>query len=141
VSARRFGDYLVSTDPGDIDLDVVVDFLSNSYWAEGRDHATQARANAASRCYSVLDGAGDRAQVGFSRVVTDDTTFAYVADVFVLPAHRGRGVAAFMLRCLLDDLGPVTRTMLGTRDAHALYESVGFVPLVAPERWMERPSH
>jgi GNAT superfamily N-acetyltransferase len=139
VSDRRLGDYLVSTDPDHIDLDVVVGFLSTSYWAEGRDHATQARANAASRCYSVLDG--DGAQVGFSRVVTDDTTFAYVADVFVLPDHRGRGVANFMLRCLLDDLGPVTRTMLGTRDAHPLYESVGFVPLVAPERWMERPAH
>jgi GNAT superfamily N-acetyltransferase len=136
VTTRRFGDYSVSTDPDRIDLDVVVGFLSTSYWAEGRTSATQAVANAGSRCYSVFDGG--EAQIAFARVVTDGATFAYLADVFVLPEHQGHGVATFMLRCLLDDLGPVTRTMLGTRDAHALYERVGFVPLGTPERWMER---
>jgi predicted GNAT family acetyltransferase len=139
VNDRRFGDYSLSNDRERVDLDVVVGFLSTSYWAEGRTHATQEVANARSRCYSVFDG--DGAQVAFARAVTDDATFAYVADVFVVPEHRGRGVATFMLRGLLDDLGPVTRTMLGTRDAHALYASVGFAPVAAPERWMERLSH
>ena len=128
--------YTVSTDPARVDLDTVVGFLSSSYWAEGRPHDVQAAANGGSRCYSVLDD--DGRQVGFARAVTDGATFAYVADVFVVPEHRGRGLGTLLVRCVMDDLAPVERVMLGTRDAHGLYAKVGFVPVAAPERWMER---
>ena len=58
--------------------------------------------------------------------------------MFVVPEHRGRGLGTLLVRCVMDDLAPVERVMLGTRDAHGLYAKVGFVPVAAPERWMER---
>jgi GNAT superfamily N-acetyltransferase len=128
--------YTVTTDPARVDLDVVVGDLSTSYWAEGRTHAVQAAANAGSRCYSVLDG--DGAQVAFARAVTDGATYAYVADVFVVPGQQGRGLGKLLMRCVMEDLAPIERVMLGTRDAHGLYTQVGFLPVAAPERWMER---
>jgi GNAT superfamily N-acetyltransferase len=130
------GGYTVTTDPARVDLDTVVGFLSSSYWAEGRTHAVQAAANAGSRCYSVLGD--DERQVAFARAVTDGATYAYVADVFVVPEHHGGGLGTFLMRCVMDDLANVERVMLGTRDAHGLYAKVGFVPVAAPERWMER---
>jgi len=130
------GGYTVTTDRARVDLDTVVGFLSSSYWAEGRTHAVQAEANAGSRCYSVLGD--DERQVAFARAVTDGATYAYVADVFVVPEHHGEGLGTFLMRCVMDDLANVERVMLGTRDAHGLYAKVGFVPVAAPERWMER---
>jgi GNAT superfamily N-acetyltransferase len=132
------GDYAVTTDREAVDLDVVHRFLSEqSYWAQGRAREAQARANAASTCFSVIhEPAG--AMVGFARVLTDDVSFAWVADVFVLDEHRGHGIGAFLMTCVTDALTHVPRLVLGTRDAHGLYAKVGFEPLGRVERWMER---
>ena len=78
-------------------------------------------------------------QVGFTRVVTDRATFAWVADVFVLPDHRGRGLAHWMIETLLahPDMAGMRRFMLATSDAHQVYADCGFTPLADPGRFME----
>ena len=79
-------------------------------------------------------------QVGFARVVTDRATFAYVADVFILPTHRGGGLSKRLMEAILahPDLQGLRRWMLATADAHGLYRQFGFAPLARPERFMER---
>jgi GNAT superfamily N-acetyltransferase len=139
-SIRRWteGDYVVTDDPAAVDLDVVQSFLANdSYWATGRTREQQARANELSTCFSVLHGA-DGEFVGFGRVLSDEVGFGWVADVFVLEPHRGRGVAVFLMTCVVESFEHLPRLVLGTRDAHGVYEKVGFGPLSRVERWMER---
>ena len=131
------GDYLVTTDPARVDLDVVHDFLSTSYWASGRSREQQARANELSTCFVVVHEPTGM-QVGFGRVLTDDVSFAWVADVFVLEPHRARGLAVFMMRCIVESYAHLPRLVLGTHDAHGVYAKVGFEPLSRVERWMER---
>jgi GNAT superfamily N-acetyltransferase len=131
------GEYRVTTDRARVDLDVVHVFLTTeSYWAQGRTREETARANEMSTCFSVMHEPTG-AMVGFARVLTDDVSFGWVADVFVLGDHRGRGVAGFLMRCVVDAYGHVSRLVLGTRDAHGVYAKVGFQPLVRVERWME----
>ena len=81
----------------------------------------------------------DGAQIGFARVITDTATFAYVSDVYVLEAHRGKGISFRMMSALtaLPELQGLRRMMLATRDAHGLYAKFGFKPLAAPDRFME----
>ena len=121
----------------DIDVAAAHAFLSRAYWCEGIPYETLARAIANSLCVALhADGEG---QVGFARVVTDRATFAYLCDVYVLEAHRGRGLAAWMVQSLQahPDLQGLRRFMLFTRDAHALYARHGFQPLATPQRGME----
>ncbi len=130
------GSYLVSTDTSRLDLDLVHRFLSRSYWADGIPRQVVARSIAHSLCFGVYEW-GD--QVGFARVVTDRATFGYLADVFVLEGHRGRGLSTWLMRVILGhpDLQGLRRFSLVTRDAHALYARFGFAALAAPERHME----
>ena len=94
------GDYVVTTDRARVDLDVVHRFLSeDSYWAVGRTREQQALANDASTCFAVLHEPTG-AQIGFARVLSDDVSFAWVADVFVLDGHRGQGVGVFLMQCV-----------------------------------------
>jgi GNAT superfamily N-acetyltransferase len=130
-------DYVVSTDPARIDLDVVLGFLTTSYWASTRTREECVIANERSRCFGVYHEPTG-AQVGFCRVLTDDVTFGWVADVFVLEEHRGQGLARFLMECVMGSHQHVRRMVLGTRDAHGLYAQVGFEPLRSPERFMER---
>jgi GNAT superfamily N-acetyltransferase len=81
------------------------------------------------------------AQVGFARLVTDYTTFAWLADVLVVPAARGHGLGTFLIRCVAEAAAGIDRLLLGTRDAHGLYAKVGFTPLSYPARAMERLVH
>jgi len=121
----------------DIDVAAAHAFLTRAYWCEGIPLATVERAIANSLCIALhADGQG---QVGFARVVTDRATFAYLCDVYVLQAHRGRGLAGWMVQSLLahPDLQGLRRFMLFTRDAHPLYARHGFKPLATPERGME----
>ncbi|HVV53638.1 MAG TPA: GNAT family N-acetyltransferase [Polyangia bacterium] len=133
------GAYLVTTDPARIDRDLVYGFLVESYWSKGLPRAVFERALANALCFSALDGAPG-AQVGFARVVTDRATFAYLADVFVVPAHRGRGVSKSMMAAIVahPELQGLRRWVLATRDAHGLYAQYGFTPLHQPDRFMER---
>lgn len=128
----------ISTEPGDIDFDVVHGFLSrDAYWCPGIPRAVVERAAAHSLCFSaLLDGR----QVGFARVATDRATFAYLADVFVLPAHRGHGIARVIMDAVMahPELQGLRRFLLATSDAHGLYAQYGFTPVARPERFMER---
>lgn len=130
-------DYRVSTDPRDMQLSVVHGYLTRSYWAKGIPLATVQRSLEHAMCFGVFRGSE---QVGFARVITDRATFAYLADVFVLEAHRGRGLSKRLMTAILQhpDLQGLRRWMLGTRDAHGLYEQFGFTRLTNPERFMER---
>ena len=120
------GDLLISTDPARLDLDVVHGYLSGeSYWARGVPRDRLERALAHSLCFGLYRG---ERQIGFARVVTDRATFAYLADVFVLPEHSGKGVAKKLLRTILahPDLQGLRRFLLATKDAHGLYAQFGF---------------
>jgi GNAT superfamily N-acetyltransferase len=94
----RPGEFTISTDPGRIDLDVVHGCLSTSYWAAEMPNDLVARPIAHSHAFGIHHGA---AQVGFSRVITNRATFAYLADVFVLEAYRGRGLAKWMMEVIV----------------------------------------
>ena len=130
--------YLISADAADVDLDIVYDYLSQeSYWAKDIPREIVARSLQHSMCFSVLF---EGAQVGFARVTSDHATFAYVGDVFVLPAHRDKGISIWLMECIVKhpELQGLRRWMLATRDAHSLYTKFGFTPLKAPDRWMEK---
>ena len=126
----------ISTDRARMDVDAIHRYLSEeSYWAKGIPRDRFERAIANSLCFGAFDGG---AQVGFTRVITDYATFAYVADVFVLPSHRGRGISKQIMAAVMahPELQGLRRWMLVTRDAHGLYAQFGFAPLDAPERIM-----
>lgn len=133
--------YEVDDDPNRLDLDVIAAFLRAAYWSQHRDRATIERAVAHSLGVGLY--APNGSQVGFARAVTDSTTFAYLADVFVLPDHRGRGLATFLVNALLEhpDLAGVERWMLATADAHGVYTPLGFTALDEPTRFMIRAQH
>ena len=108
------------------DLDATHAFLSlHAYWCRGIPRDTLKRALDGSLCFAVKDGG---AQIGFARVVTDFATFAYLADVYVLPEHRGRGVSKVLLDAVHAHprLQGLRRWMLATRDAHGLYRQYGW---------------
>ena len=130
--------YEISSDPARLNLDVVHRYLSEeSYWAGGIPRAMVERAVAHSLCFGVYAPEG---QVGFARVVSDRATFAYLADVFVLSAHRGRGLSKRLMAAVTahPELQGLRRWMLATADAHGLYRQHGFAALARPERFMER---
>ena len=130
------GDYAISTDPHRLDLDVIHGFLTRSYWAEGRSRERVALSIAHSLPFGLYHPSG---QVGFARVVTDHVVIAYLADVFVLEPHRGRGLAKWLVETVLGvpELRRMRRWILGTRDAHSLYRRFGFEE-PAPGVLMER---
>jgi N-acetylglutamate synthase-like GNAT family acetyltransferase len=133
------GEYTISTDDSLLDIRVIHDFISReSYWGQGRAIAVVQRALDHSLNFGLYK---DRQQIGFARVVTDYATFAWVADVFVLPAYRGRGLSKWLMTVILShsDLQGFRRWVLATKDAHGLYARFGFIPLHRPERWLERP--
>ena len=129
--------YRLSTDPAEMQVDAIHAFLSTSYWAAGIPRETVARAVANSLCVGAFHG---DAQIGFARVVSDRATFAYLADVYVLEAHSGQGVARAMVQRLQDhpDLQGLRRWLLFTRDAHTVYAPLGWTPLDDPAKVMQR---
>ncbi len=137
IEEHRRGEFVVSTDPARLDLDVIHEFLSNCYWAKGIPREVVARSIEHSLCFGVYDGSG--AQIGFARVVSDFATVAYLGDVFILESHRGRGLSRFLMECIMRHpaLQNLRRWILLTRDAHGLYEHFGFAPLTTPARYME----
>jgi GNAT superfamily N-acetyltransferase len=133
----RRGDFVISTDPALLDIPLIHDYLSNqSYWATGRPLDVVRRSIENSLCFGLYDR--DR-QVGLVRVVTDQATFAWLCDVFVLPAYRKRGLSKWLMKCVMNypALQGLRRVLLATRDAHDLYRRYGFEPLDDPTRFME----
>jgi GNAT superfamily N-acetyltransferase len=127
---------LVSTDPARLDVDAIHAFLTRAYWCVGIPRETVARALRHSLCFGLYDGC---AQVGLARVVTDNATFAYLCDVYVLESHRGRGLGKWLIECVMAHTSALglRRFNLATQDAHTLYARHGFKPLAHPEVWME----
>jgi predicted N-acetyltransferase YhbS len=135
---RLEGGYELDDDPARVDVDAVHDYLANhSYWAEGRSRETVERlVREATRVVGVyLDGV----QVGFARAFSDGVALAYLADVYVLSAHRGRGLGVELVREIVEN-GPLAgvKWILHTCDAHDLYRRFGFAE--PSERVLERPS-
>ena len=131
--------YTISTDPSKLDLKVIHGYLSGeSYWAQGRPLDVMQRALEHSLNFGVY--LGDE-QVGLARIVTDYATFAWLCDVFILEPHRGQGLGKWLIQTVVAH--PALQgvlTVLGTRDAHGLYQGYGgFEPMQDLERWMLRP--
>jgi GNAT superfamily N-acetyltransferase len=132
----RRGDYLISTDPTRIDLDMVHRFLSEeAYWSRGVTKEVVKRSIESSLNFVLLRG---EEQVGFARVVTDYATFAWLAEVFVLPAHRSNGLGTWLVETATShpDLRGLRRWILATGDAHGLYARFGFRQVAAGSRFM-----
>lgn len=132
------GGYTISTDRQRLDMDLVTRFLSEeAYWSSGLARDLIEKAIQGSLAFGLFDGTG--AQVGFARVVTDGALFAYLRDVFVLPAHRGKGLGTWLAQVAVDhpDLATVKGWMLATEDAHGVYAKVGFHPLNRPDWYMQ----
>ena len=130
------GEYEISCDKERLDVGAIDAFLERSYWSPGVPRTVVQRAISNSVCFGVYQSAR---QVGFARVVTDKTTFAYMADVYILEPHRGRGLGKRLVEFIMahQDLQGLRRFMLVTRDAHGLYGQFGFGPVATPERLME----
>jgi GNAT superfamily N-acetyltransferase len=126
----------VSTDRSRLDLELIHGFLARDFWdSEGIPREVVERSIEHSLCFGIYEG--DR-QVGFARVVTDHATFAFVSDDFVVESHRGRGLAKWLMRCVLGhpDLQGLRRILLVTHDPR-LYLKTGFSALKEPETYME----
>jgi GNAT superfamily N-acetyltransferase len=131
--------YSISTEKSQLDVPFIHKFLSEEcYWALGRPYAVVVHSIENSLCFGAYLGGR---QAGFARVVTDYATFAWLDDVFVIPAERGKGISKALVQAVVNhpDLSGLRRMMLATRDAHDLYRNYGgFEVVKTPQRWMER---
>ena len=129
--------YSFSTEKSLLDVEVIHQFLTNSYWAKNIPKTTVQTAIDHSLCFGVYEK--NNAQIGFARVITDRATFAYLSDVFILPAHRKKGLSKLLLNEVQKhpDLQNIRRFMLATSDAHKLYKQYEFSLLNQPEIFME----
>jgi GNAT superfamily N-acetyltransferase len=129
--------HIAIAQPSAADIDAIHVVLTSTYWSPGIPRDVVARACANSVCAIARDEGG--ALIGFARVVTDRATFAWLCDVFVAPAHSGKGVARKLVSALKaePDLQNLRRWLLASKDAHGVYAPLGFTPLAAPARFME----
>jgi N-acetylglutamate synthase-like GNAT family acetyltransferase len=129
--------FIISTEKEKLDIDVIHSFLSRTYWAEGISKETIRKSIDGSLCFGVFE---NNKQIGFARMITDKATFAYLADVFIMEAYRGRGLSKWLMEVIMShpELQGLRRMVLVTRDAHGLYKQFGFVPLINVERWMQK---
>ncbi|MBX7151762.1 GNAT family N-acetyltransferase [bacterium] len=129
-------EFTISTDKRKLDIETIHGFLTTSYWAKDITPTIVLRGIEHSLCFGIYDGSK---QIGFARVISDYTTFAYLADVFVIETYRGRGLSKWLMECIMNypDLQGLRRWMLMTRDAHGLYEQYGFQIAARPQHVME----
>jgi GNAT superfamily N-acetyltransferase len=129
--------FIISTDKNKLNIPLIHRFLSTeSYWAKDIPYETVKKTVQHSLTFGVYE---NEEQIGFARVITDFTTFAYLADVFILPSHRGKGLSKKLLQTIMEypELQGLRRWMLATADAHGLYEQFGWTSIKEPARWME----
>lgn len=126
---------LISTDKKKLNIELIYDFLSNSYWAKGRTKAQVEKSIENARCYGIYL---EKEQIGFARIVTDKVVFAYLMDVFIVDNQRGKGYASQLMNAILKDeeIAQVQNWFLRTNDAQPFYEKLGFVELENPEKTM-----
>ncbi|WP_407548530.1 GNAT family N-acetyltransferase [Streptomyces sp. Pv4-95] len=137
MTTTREDGYELSTDPARLDVDLVHHWLStDAYWALDRSRETTERSVRSSLNFAVHHASGS--QVAYARVVTDRATFAWLCDVYVAPAHRGKGLGTWMVGAVRGHLAPygIKRVLLATLDAHEIYAKNGFTPLPDPEHLM-----
>jgi GNAT superfamily N-acetyltransferase len=132
------GEYTISTDHEKLNIETVHNFISTqSYWGIGRPIEVVRKSIENSLPFGIYHC---EEMIGFARVVTDYATFAWIADVFVLEKHRGKGLSKWLMEVILNhpELQGFRRWVLATKDAHELYRKYGFQELKRSERWMER---
>lgn len=129
-------EFVISDNRDELDIDSIHHFLRESYWARGIPRTIVERAIVNSLCFGLYR---DGKQAGFARAITDYATFAYLADVFILPEFRGRGLGKWLVSCILahPQLQGLRRLLLATSDAHGLYRQYGFLPPQFPENFLE----
>ena len=130
------GEFTITDRREDLDVEIIHNFLRESYWVKGIPRSIVEKAIYNSLCFGMYHNSK---QVGFGRVVSDQTTFAFLADVFVVSANSGRGLGKWLVSCILahPELQGLRRWLLATLDAHGLYEQYGFVALRRPDVFME----
>jgi len=126
----------ISTDKSKLQIDVIHQFLTQSYWANGRTVEDVQKTIDHNLCFGVYLNSE---QIGFGRVCTDYTVFAYIMDVFILPKHQGKGYSKQLMMAINDEpnLQSCNVWMLKTADAHGLYKQFGYTELKHPEKVME----
>jgi len=132
------GEFTISTDKSRLDISVIHRFLSEeSYWACNRSREKTQIAIENSICFGLYHAEN---LIGFARVVSDKSTFAYIGDVFVLNEYREQGLSKWLMQVIVDhpELQGLRRWVLATKDAHGLYAQFEFAALRHPERWMEK---
>jgi len=129
-------DLIISDDKSKLDAELIHKFISTSYWAKGRTIEEVKKSIEHSICFGVYN---DGKQIGFARIVTDYTVFAYLMDVFILEEDRGKGLSKLLLKKIFEDdrLKNIKKWMLATKDAHLLYAQFGFGEIKNPDRLME----
>ena len=127
----------VSTDKTKLNVPFIQHFLKDIYWAAGRTIEEVQTTIDSSFCFGIYL---DNEQIGFARVITDYVVFAYMMDVFIDEAHRGKGYSSILIEAMMKEpkLQQVKIWRLATRDAHDVYEKFGFKLLAHPERMMEK---
>ncbi|MFI1203348.1 GNAT family N-acetyltransferase [Streptomyces sp. NPDC020883] len=137
ITSGRGDGYELSTDPDRLDVERVHRWLStDAFWALGRTRETVEESVRGSLNFAIYDAGGD--QAAYARVVTDRATFAWLCDVYVAPAHRGKGLGTWLATAVRDHLAPyrLKRVLLSTLDAHEVYAKAGFAPVPNPENFM-----
>jgi GNAT superfamily N-acetyltransferase len=129
-------EYLISTNQSKLQLDVIHNFLKTSYWAKDIKLEKVKKSSENSFCFGMYY---QNKQMGFARLITDYTSFAYIADVFILEEHRGKGLSKWLMKVILDypELQNIRKWALRTADAHSLYSRFGFGSPTKPESYME----
>jgi GNAT superfamily N-acetyltransferase len=122
----RTGDFWITDEVAAVDVDFFATALNSTYWAEGRPRDVIEKSLKTSLVFSLFE---NERQIGFTRVVSDQATFAWICDVYVHPDYRGRGLGKWLMECTLEHPSTKVRiNLLATRDAHGLYEQFGFKP-------------
>lgn len=128
--------YIVSSDKRKLHWDLVCTEIKKQYWAKDLSIAVIKKSIKNSRAYGLYY---ENQQIGFAKALSDQSRFAYLSDVFILEEHRGKGLAIFLIKSILNDpeLKHVAKWMLATKDAHNLYKKVGFEKLKNPNAFMQ----
>lgn len=125
----------ISTNKDQLDVPMIHTFLKQAYWAKDREYDLVQKSIEHSMCFGIYY---KQQQIGFARVVSDCSIFAYLMDVFIIEDYRGQGLGLLLIHFILQHppLKAVQKWMLATKDAHALYKKVGFSKVQDSNKWM-----